>query len=300
LGGNQGSVTVVLPDRGTPPRGSEPSVNFNTATSGYFGTMGIPLLRGRLFNEQDAGNGPRVFLVNTSLASRFWPNEDAIGKQIGYENGNIGTIIGVVGDSKQRSLTEAQSEQLYAYFGQIPGTRAEIVVRTTVEPMSLSRAVREAVWKVDPQQPMWAIVTGEQVIDSGLNGYRRLTNLLGVFAALALLLASVGVYGVVSHAVSQGTREIGIRMALGAQRSQVLLLVIAQGMKPVLLGMVIGLLSAFGLKRWIGYLLHGVSHSDPVTFVAVAALLTVVGLLACYIPARRATKVDPMLALRHE
>jgi putative ABC transport system permease protein len=190
--------------------------------------------------------------------------------------------------------------RMYAYFGQIPGTRAEIVVRTTVEPMSLSKAVREAVWKVDPQQPMWAIITGEQVVDSRLNGYRRLTNMLGVFAALALLLASVGVYGVVSHAVSQGTREIGIRMALGAQRSQVLLLVIAQGMKPVLLGMVVGLLSAFGLKRWIGYLLYGVSHTDPVTFVAVAALLTVVGLLACYIPARRATKVDPMVALRHE
>jgi predicted permease len=300
LGANSGSVTVVLPDRERPPRGSEPSVLFNTTTSGYFETMGIPLLSGRLFNEQDAGDGPRVFLVNLTLARRFWPNEDPIGKQIGYEDGNIGTIIGVVGDNKQRRPTEGESGQLYVYYGQNPGIWATIVVRTAVEPIGLSKAVREAVWKVDPDQPMWAIRTGEQLVDSQLADRRRVTILLGAFAALALLLASVGVYGVVSHAVSQGTREIGIRMALGAQRRSVLLLVIAQGMKPVVMGVVLGVLAGFGVKRWITNLLYGVGNTDPATFAAIAALLTVVALLACYIPARRATQVDPMLALRHE
>jgi predicted permease len=300
LGQNSGSVEVVLPDRERPPTGSEPTVLFNTATPSYFETMGISLLRGRLFNEQDAGDRPRVFLVNPTLARRFWPNEDPIGKQIGYSDGNIGTIIGIVGDSKQRSLTEAQSGQLYAYYGQIPGIWATIVVRTAVEPMGLSKAIREAVWKVDPDQPMWAIRTAGQLVDSRLAGYRSLMILMGVFAALALVLAVVGVYGVVSYVVSQCTREIGIRMALGAQGRDVLRLVIGEGMKPVLIGVVLGLLAALGLTQWIKTMLYDVHPADPATFVLVAALLTIVALLACWGPARRATKIDPLVALRSE
>jgi putative ABC transport system permease protein len=295
------SAAVVLPDRERPPKGGEPRVYFNTATRGYFETMGIPLLRGRHFDEQDAGDRPPVFLVNQAMASKLWPNEDPIGKQIQILGNDIpGTIIGVVGDSKQQSLWEAQSAQMYAHYGHMPGFNATIVVRTTVEPMSLSQAVREAVWKVDPDQPMWAIRTVERMISSRLGGLRFMMILIGVFAALASVLATVGVYGVMSHAVSQGIREIGIRMVFGANRRDVLLLVIAQGMKLVVAGVALGLLAAFGLTRWLNNLLYEVRPTDPATYLVIALLLTAVALLACYVPARRAAKSDPMNAIRHD
>lgn len=301
LSQNGGSLAVVLPDRERPPNGGEPRVYFNTATAGYFETMAIPLLRGRLFNEQDAGDRPLVFLVNQAMASKLWPNEDPIGKEIQLVDGaTTGAIIGVVGDSKQRSLTETQSAQMYSHYGHMPGTFATIVVRTTVEPMDLSQAVREAVWKVDPDQPMWAIRTVERMMDSHLAGRRFLMILMGVFAALAMVLAAVGIYGVVSHAVSQSIREIGIRMVFGAQRRDVLLMVIAHGMKLVVIGVALGLLAALGLKQWMTTLLYDVRPTDPATFAVVALLLTAAALLACYLPARRATKTDPMNAIRHE
>jgi putative ABC transport system permease protein len=296
-----GSLAVVLLDRERPPKGSEPRVYFNTATRGYFEAMGIPLLRGRHFDEQDAGERPLVFLVNQAMASKLWPNEDPIGKQIQLLGNDIpGAIIGVVGDSKQQSLTEAQSAQMYAHYGHMPGFNATIVVRTAVEPMSLAKAVREAVWRVDPNQPMWAIRTVEQMRSSRLGDLRFMMILIGVFAALASVLATVGVYGVMSHAVSQGIREIGIRMVFGANRRDVLLLVIAQGMKLVVAGVALGLLAAFGLTRWLNNLLYEVRPTDPATYLVIALLLTAVALLACYLPARRAARSDPMNAIRHE
>jgi predicted permease len=295
------SAAVVLPDRERPPKGGEPRIYFNTATRGYFETMGITLLRGRHFDEQDAGDSPLVFLVNQAMASKLWPNEDPIGKPIQLLGNDIpGTIIGVVGDSKQQSLWEAQSAQLYAHYGHMPGFNATIVVRTTVEPMSLAQAVREAVWKVDPDQPMWAIRTVERMISSRLGGLRFMMILIGVFAALASLLATVGVYGVMSHAVSQGIREIGIRMVFGANRRDVLLWVVAQGMKLVVAGVALGLLAALGLTRWLNTMLYEVRSTDPATYLVIALLLTAVALLACYVPARRAAKSDPMNAIRHE
>ena len=301
LSQNGGSVAVVLPDRERPPKGGEPRVYFNTATPGYFETMGVPLLRGRLFNERDAGDRPLVFLVNQAMARSLWPNEDPVGKQIQLPDDNLtGEIIGVVGDSKQRSLTEAQSAQMYSHYGHLPGIFATIVVRTTAEPMVLSQAVREAVWKVDPDQPMWAIRTVERMMDVHLAGRKFVMILMGVFAALAMVLAAVGVYGVVSHSVSQGIREIGIRMVLGARRRDVLLLVITQGMRLVVTGVALGLMAALGLKRWMNTLLYEVRPNDPATFAAVSLLLTAVALLACYLPARRATKTDPMNVIRHE
>jgi putative ABC transport system permease protein len=272
-----------------------------TATRGYFETMGIPLLRGRHFDEQDAGDKPLVFLVNQAMANKLWPNEDSIGKQIQILGNDVpGAIIGVVGDSKQQTLWEAQSEQMYAHYGHMPGFNATIVVRTTVEPMSLSQAVRIAVWKVDPDQPMWAIRTVEMMMASRLGYPRFMMILMGVFATLASVLATVGVYGVVSHAVSQGTREIGISMVFGAQRPEVLLLVIAQGMKLVMVGVALGLLAALGLTRWLNNLLYEVRPTDPATYLVIALFLTAVALLACYLPARRAAKSDPMNAIRHE
>ncbi len=301
LSQNAGSVAVVLPDRERPPRGGEPRVYFNTATRGYFETMGIPLLRGRMFDGQDAGDRPLVFLVNQAMAGKLWPNEDPVGKQIQLADGGApGEVIGVVGDNKQRWLIEAQPAQMYAHYGHMPGLFATIVVRTTVEPMSLSNAIREAVWKVDPDQPMWSIRTVERMMDAKLAGPRFVMILMGVFAALAMVLAAVGVYGVVSTAVSQGIREIGIRLVLGAQRRDVLMLVIAQGMKLVVIGVALGFLASLGLTRWINTLLYDVRPTDPATYVAVALLLTIVALLACYLPARRAAKSDPMNAIRHE
>ncbi|HEV2666757.1 MAG TPA: ADOP family duplicated permease, partial [Blastocatellia bacterium] len=285
LSQNGGSLAVVLPDRERPPNGGEPRVFFNTATSGYFETMAIPLLRGRLFNGQDAGDRPLVFLVNQAMASKLWPNEDPIGKEIQLvDGGATGVIIGVVGDSKQRSLTETQSAQIYSHYGHMPGTFATIVARTTVEPMGLSQAIREAIWKVDPDQPMWSIRTVERMMNSHLAGRRFLMILMGVFAALAMVLAAVGVYGVVSHAVSQSIREIGIRMVFGAQRRDVLLLVIAHGMKLVVIGVALGLLAALGLKQWMTNLLYDVRPTDPATFAVVALMLTAAALLACYLP----------------
>ncbi|HEY6400470.1 MAG TPA: FtsX-like permease family protein, partial [Blastocatellia bacterium] len=294
-------TAVVLPDRERPQPGSEPTVFFNTATPGYFETVGIPLLRGRLFNEQDAGDNPVVFLINQTMAHRFWPNEDPIGKQVLLMDGNLtGAIIGIVGDNKHNSLTEKQAAWMYSSYGHMPGIFATIVVRTTVEPMSLSNAIREAVWKVDPDQPMWSIRTVERMMDAHLARPRFMMILMGVFAALAMVLAAVGVYGVVSHAVSQGIREIGIRMVLGAQRRDVLRMVIAQGMKPVVTGVALGLSAAFGLTRWMNTLLYEVRPFDPATYVVIALLLTAMALLACYLPARRAAKSDPMNAIRHE
>jgi putative ABC transport system permease protein len=302
LSWNNGVPTaVVLLDRERPQAGSEPTVFFNTATPGYFETMGVPLLRGRLFNEQDAGDGPLVFLINQTMALRFWPNEDPIGKQVLLMDGSLtGAIVGIVGDNKHNSLIEKQAAWMYSSYGHMPGIFATIVVRTTADPTSISQAVREAVWKVDPDQPMWTIRTGEQMVDFHLAGRRFVMTLMGVFAMLAMVLAAVGVYGVVSHAVSQGIREIGIRMVLGAQRRDVLLLVIAQGMKLVVMGVAIGLLAALGLKQWISALLYETRPTDPATFAVVALLLTAVALLACYLPARRAAKTDPMNVIRHE
>jgi predicted permease len=302
LSWNNGVPTaVVLLDREKPPAGSEPTVFFNTATPGYFETIGIPLLRGRIFNEQDGGGNPLVFLVNQTMAQRFWPNTDPIGKQVQLVGNDIpGTIIGIVGDTKHNSLTEKRSAWMYSSYGHMPGTFATIVVRTTVEPIGISQAVREAVWKVDPDQPTWKIRTAEQMIDFHLSGGRFVMILMIVFGMLAMVLTAVGVYGVMSHAISHRIHEIGIRMVLGAQRRDVMLMVIARGMKHIVAGVTLGLLASLGLTRWMNTLLYEVRPTDPPTYVVIALFLTAVALLACYVPARRAAKSDPMNAIKHE
>jgi putative ABC transport system permease protein len=299
--GNGGSAGVILPDREIPPRGKEPIVRFNTAMPNYFETIGIPLIKGRLFDERDQLNTQRVFLISQTMARRFWPDQDPVGKQIKTDaDGAAGAVIGVVGDAKQYRLEEEAQPQMYDAYSQSPGIFATVVVRTTVEPMSLAEHVRQAVWKVDGDQPMWKVRTLESLIDRSTADKRFLMVLMGVFAALALALSVIGLYGVMSYAVSQRTQEIGVRMALGAGARNIHRMVLRQGMTLVLIGVAFGLAASWLLTRLMANLLFGVSATDLLTFVSISSLLTIVALLACWIPARRAMKVDPIIALRYE
>ena len=299
--GNGGTVSIILPDREAPAKGMEPEVMFNTATSNYFETIGIPFIQGRLFGNEDKLDSPRALIINQTMARRFWPNQDPLGKQVKFaEDGSSGTIVAIVGDAKHYWLEEEQRPQMYAAYTQQPGYFATVVIRTTVEPLSLSEPVRQALWKVDSDQPMWKIRTVEFLMNYNIADKKFLLALMGIFASLALVLTIIGLYGVISYLVNQRRQEIGIRMALGAQMRDILAMVLRQGMILVFTGVALGLAAAWMLTRLISTLLYQVSPTDPVTFASIAALLIVVALLACYFPARRATKVDPLVALRYE
>ena len=302
LTGNSASARFALPDRETPPKGQEPQAQFNTATPDYFATMGVPFVQGRLFDDGDRLGTPDVIIINQTMARRFWPNQDPIGKQIKFVGGDgaPATVVGVVGDAKHDWLSEEQRPQIYDCYSQDPGFFATVVVRTKVEPMSLSQAVREAVWRVDKDQPVWKVRTVESLMAYNVADKRFLMLLMVVFAALALTITAIGLYGVVNYTVGRRTHEIGVRMALGARAGDVLRLVVSQGMRLAVTGVAVGLIASFALTRFIQSLLFGVSATDTLTFTSVSALLCGVALLACYIPARRATKVDPLVALRHE
>jgi predicted permease len=299
--GNGGTTAIILPDREAPSKGMEPEVMFNTAMPNYFETIGIPFIKGRLFNNQDQVNTPSVLIINETMARKFWPNQDPLGKQVKFvQDGTTGTVIGVVGDAKHYWLEEEPRPQMYAAYSQQPGIFATVVMRTSVEPLSLSETVRQAIWKVDSDQPMWKIRTVEFLVNRSVADRKFLLALMGIFASLALLLTMIGLYGVISYLINQRTQEIGIRMALGAQAGDILRMVLKQGMTLVLIGVGIGLLGAIALTRVMSSLLFGVTAKDPMTFALVATLLAVVAFVACYVPARRATKVDPLIALRYE
>jgi putative ABC transport system permease protein len=276
------------------------------ASAGYFAAMGIPLLRGRLFDRSDTVNSPHVAVISQSLARRYWPNEDPIGKRIQF--GSMDTdkrllhVIGVVGDVRNALDAEA-GPMVYAYSLQRPQwwqvSSLSIVARASNQPQSLIPAMRAAVEALRPNVPL-RFRTLDQVFFSSLDQRRFILALFGVFAAVALLIAAIGVYGVMAYMVTQRTQEIGVRMALGARAADVLRLALGHGMRLAVTGVALGLLAAFAMTRLMKSLLFGVEATDPLTFTAVASLLTIVALLACMIPARRATKVDPMVALRDE
>jgi len=299
--GNGGTTAIILPDRELPKKGTEPEVMFNTVMPNYFETIGIPLLRGRTFSNEDQANTPTVVIVNQTMAQRFWPNDDPIGKQIKFvQDESQATVVGIVGDAKHYYVDEVQRPQMYNAYSQNPGIFATLLVRTSVEPLSIAEQVRQAVWRVDPDQPMWKIRTEEFLVTRSVADRKFLMALMGIFAGLALVLTVLGLYGVISYLVNQRTQEIGIRMALGAQVGDILRMVLKQGMTLVVGGVVLGLGASWILTRLIAQLLYKTSATDPVTFSAIAVLLIVVALFACYIPARRATKVDPLDALRYE
>jgi predicted permease len=265
----------------------------------FFKTFRIPLVEGRLLAESDGAEAPPVVVVNESLARIYFANEDPLGKRIGYR-GVYRLIVGVVGDVKHSALDEEAKPEFYLTIAQLPTTSMSMVARTSGDPMQTLASVREQVWAVDKDQPITNIETMERVMDKSAAPRRFNLLLLGVFALVGLALACVGLYGVMSYTVTQRTREIGIRMALGAGKSEVLKLVINQGIKLVLIGVAIGLAGALGLTRFLSGMLYGVKPGDPLTLVAVSALLMAVALLASYIPARQAAKVDPMAALKQD
>lgn len=277
----------------------EYGADFRRVNQHYFQALRIPILRGRNFTEQEVRQSDRVIVVSQQLVDVAFPNEEPLGKRLltamddkPYE------IIGVAGDIRHRSLEFQPYAAMY-----MPTREMEwmnVVVRTQNDPLSLVPAVREQVKAIDPDQPVAAIKTMDEWVESSTATPRYRTTLLGMFAALAMILAATGIYGVMSYSVAQRTHEIGVRMALGAQRLDVLRLVVRQGMLLVAIGLVIGLGGALALTRVMSSLLFGVTAKDPLTFVAVAALLSLVAFLACYIPARRAMKVDPLTALRYE
>jgi predicted permease len=284
-----------------------PFALYRVVNPDYFRAMGIPLQGGRVFDTRDSADSTPVFIVNRRLAEQFWPGEDPTGKRLKIGPADSPnpwvTVIGVVGDVRQAGLYGEQLAELYAPYAQEPRSwmaPRDLVVRANGDAAALAGAVREAVWAVDKDQPVSNIKTMDQVFAAAISRERFQMLLLGLFAALALVLACVGLYGVISYAVAQRTHELGVRMALGAQPRDVLRLVLRQGMVLTCAGLVFGIAAGLAVTRVMTDMLYGITATDAVTFVSVGALLIVVAFLACYVPARRATKVDPLIALRYE
>jgi predicted permease len=272
-------------------------------TPDYFRAMGIRLLRGRVFTWADNENSPPVAIINEAAARQYWPHEDPMGKRVQLEDGSAPVwrqVIGVVGDVRQDGLVNAGRPEVYAPLPQAPVPFVVLAVRTRVDPAALAAAVLHAVMAVDKDQPLFQVQTMQRVVDDSVAGRRFQMSLLSLFAAIALGLAAIGIYGLISYSVSQRTHEIGIRMALGAKRGEVLGLVVRQGMVLAIAGVVLGIGGALVLTRFLSSMLYGVGVHDPITLVSVALLLSGVAVLASFIPAWRAARIAPMVALRYE
>ena len=301
--GNAAGCAFVLLDRARPPDGQEPQAEVNVAHPRYFATMGIPLLSGRGLADGDGSDAPAVVVINRSMAERYWPGGDPVGKPLElrgaiFDGARRVTIVGVVGDVKHGGLDDPTMPQIYAAQAQVPFIFATLVVRTELEPMALANSVRAAVWSVDPEQPVWKVRTMESLLTTSLRSRSLTTLLLDIYSAIALMLAALGIYGVIAYVVSQRTRELGIRMALGAQPRQIVAAVVRQGLALALAGVALGSVGAALLARLVRSQLFGVSAADPLTFAAMLVLLTAVALVASWLPARRATRIDPASALR--
>jgi predicted permease len=302
----QGEATFAFNIVGNPPLppGESTTADYATVSPEYFHVMRIPLLRGRFFSEQDSPANPNVAIISETLARRYFPNQDPIGKQMRFgfpPNGNVSrNIVGVVGDVRDVALSQKPGSMMYVPFAQAPLYGGEVVVRSSLSTSSVAAAIRQEVHSIDKDLPVTDVASFPDALGQSISRERFRTFLLGSFSAIALVLAAVGIFGVISYSASQRTHEIGIRMALGAQRRDVLHLILGQGAKLALLGLGIGVVLAFLLTRLIASLLYGVSATDPLTFGAAAIVLLGVAVTACYIPARRAMRVDPMVALRYQ
>jgi putative ABC transport system permease protein len=304
IDGVQWGSVFIAADKPAPPRADLPNSAFIPVSANYFEAMGIRLLKGRGFSSADTVDSSHVTIINETLARLIWPGEDPIGKRLkqGFpEDPNPWReVIGVVANVKLYGAEFGAPRQVYLPLAQASQSSVSLIARTTGDPLQAAAAVERTVRAVEKDAPVFAIRSMDQLLGNSLAQRRLTLTLLSSFAALALLLAAVGVYAVISYSVRQRIHELGIRMALGAQRHDVLKLVIAQGLKLTLLGVGIGLLAAFALTRWMETLLFSVRPADPLTYTVIAALLTLVSLVACWIPARRAAKVDPLVALRHD
>jgi putative ABC transport system permease protein len=300
LGGDQRGWTFRKEGQNLAPS-ERPVSGFQIATADYFRAMGMRIQRGRAFTESDRDGSPPVAIINESFARHFYQNEDPLGQRIIIRNQQEAReIVGVVNDIRHFGPDRSPGPEMYVPYYQLTAGAVPLVVRAKSEPEALIGAVRKEIQAVDREVAVGKVRTMTQMMSATLGARRFALLLLGAFAAVALSLAAIGVYGVMAYAVTQRTREIGIRIAVGAQASDVLRLIIKQGLSLALIGVGTGLVGAFALTRLMTDLLFGVSATDPLTFIVIALLLTFIMLLACWIPARRATKVDPMVALRTE
>jgi len=287
------------------PIGSEklPRTHVSIVSPGYFKTLGISILQGRDFSSNDKSDSPGVVIINNDLVRKYFGNQNPIGRRIdmGFREGTPLEVIGVASDVRQTGLQADPYPGMFLPYSQYQSSVPLVfVLRSANDPSAVTAAVRQELRQVDAQLPVYDVKTMSQVLYTVTARPRFLTFLLVVFAMIALLLAMIGIYGIMSYTVAQGTRELGIRAALGAQRRDLLRMVLGRGLKLTLIGITLGVVGAFGLTRLLSNLLFGVSATDPLTFAAVAALLVIVALLASYLPARRATKIDPLVALRYE
>ena len=282
-----------------------PDAEARVVNADYFRTMEIPLRRGRVLAEQDAADAPDAVVINEALARKYFAGDDPVGKRITFSDPQSPevewlNIVGIVGDVRQSSLTAEPYPQVYSTYRQAPRRALTVVMRTAGEPTAMVNTLRQQVWALDRQQPLHNVRTLEQVLSESIARPRFNTLLITILAGVALVLAAVGIYGVISYSVTQRTHEIGVRMALGASSGNVLRLVIGHGMLIAGIGLAVGVVGAFAVTRIMGTLLYGVSASDPVTYIVLVALLGLIALIASYIPARRAMRVDPVVALRNE
>ena len=297
-----GSTVLFFPEGQEDLGAQNPQARLRIVSPQYFDTLGIPLLQGRMFNERDTATGPRVMVINESMARRYFPGQNPLGKRITYTLDRLTCeVVGVVRDAKT-SVADAQArEEMYVPYPQRTVPRMTLVVRgNSSDPLTLSQEVRRQVQAVDKEQPVAKIRSMDQVIAETLSQPRFTTTLLMIFAAVALVLATIGIYGVMSYSVTERTKEFGILMAVGAQQRDVLKMVLGQGLILAAIGVAIGLLAIIPLRRLLLTQVFGISATDPLTLVGVSLLLMFVALLACYIPAVRATRVDPLDALRYE
>jgi putative ABC transport system permease protein len=299
-------MVAFMPIEGYPPidRKKDPAVGIGTVSADYFRTLKIPLLSGRYYDARDGADGQKVAIVNQAFVNHFSANSDPLGKRIGFgceeSEGLCRTIVGVVGNIRQESITDEVAPEIYVPFAQSRMNSVTLMVRTDSDPLALARSVRNEVLAIDKNQPIYDVKTLAQRVDDAVAVSRSLTVLFASFALLALVLGAVGIYGIVSYSVTQRTHEIGIRMALGARAANVLSLIMKNGLTLVLTGIVIGVGSAFGLTRFLATLLFGIEPTDSVTFVVVSSVFFVIAMVAALVPALRATRVDPLIALRDE